>query len=326
MPKNGQSTNTSTFHAPIAIVDACTLSHLASGHQKFLQSGGIDALGKKANPLNLLNPLLERDQCTLIIPRMVLAETFSLKSPRGICQDLLGYAPRRGSGNPQTGYPALLKIETDKLSYKERTGMAKALNYFATIPFGTNEPKLRYYPSPQAFIEAGEVTARKGGIAIVDTPEATAQFPLNSEGVITTNQRQAQRGDEQIKSIVSAINAAYGNNIHYPVISDDYRFLYTHIDRRENDRLPDSMPFPMNTRALISSYFERGKISPEDEALLYNMTNPKQDRHKTPQDATKWRQDCIIAAKAWMKSVMPPPRTVISSAQMEPKTTPSHVR
>lgn len=324
MPENGATAKNSPNHAPIAIIDAGALAHIAKGHRQFLKQGGIDVLGKNANPLSLLNPLLERGQCTLIIPRMVLAESFTLNAPRSALQDLQGYAPKRGSGNADLGYPALLKIETDKLCNKECVGMAKALNYFATVPFAKHNPQLRYYPSPQAFIDAGEVTARKGGIVIVDTPEAVTQFPLNSEGIMTTSQRGAQRGDEQIKSIVKAVNSAFENNIHYPVISDDYVFLNTHIDRRANGKLDSSKPFPLNTRALISSYFDRGKISLEDEALLYKMTNPERDKHKTPEDGTGWREDCINAAKMWMKSVMPPPRTVISNAQPQEKAS-SHI-
>lgn len=326
MPENGATAKTSPNHAPIAIIDASTLCNLASGHQRFLQRGGSDALGKKANPLSLLNPLIERGECTLIIPRMVLAESFTLNAPSSTLQDIQGCAPKRGSGNADSGYPALLKIDPNKLCNKERVGMAKALNYYATIPFARNEPQLRYYLSPQAFIDAGELTARKGGIVIVDTPEAVVQFPLNGEGIMTTSQRQAQRGDEQIKSIVKAVNAASENNIHYPVISDDYVFLNTHIDRRTNGKLSDDKPFPLNTRALISSYFDRGKIGQEDEALLYELTNPPQDKHKTPQEGTKWRNDCIKAASAWIRSVMTPPRTVVSNAQLKEKAGAGHSR
>ncbi len=282
-------------------MDAGPLFNLGRGHYKFSEQAKAYGLPREDDPLTILAPLTKPGQCTLVIPRYVVQEVLTTPKNKndGTQSAREEYGVVQGSGSPFDAHAAYIAANAAVPSTKRgiydllRTAQNRTVK---------DVPQLRYYASPQAFINAEEATKRRGGIVIVDTPETLERSPLSSNGRYATT-AMTQRGDEQIRSFMQAMESAYGHNATYPIISEDRAFLKAHVPHQRDI----TAPFAMNLRALI--HFEEGLqlFDPSRTLTHFSHTNPPESAMKTPGALSKFRRRSIAAAREWFDGLSPQP-------------------
>lgn len=294
------------YNAPIAVIDNGTLAEIGEGSRRFLarqrdaQTGGA-ALDHLIDPLKLLEPLMTPGQCTLVIPRFVVQEMFTVykRHSRGE-KSYYEYGPTQRAARSHN-HAADIAIDDEEL-LGNNPGLCSLLENDPKQVKESAIPRVRYYTSPQKFIENGELEGRKGGIVIVDTDQ-----PLNDDGQYFNQRSASGRGDEQIREILREINGK-SNNTRFPVISSDYRLMNTSVRRICGDELCACKPFPMNLRALISTYEKLGVLNINENMAeaLYSITNRARDTRKIPTVSSPFRDAGIDAAVSWLQALQRP--------------------
>lgn len=294
------------YNAPIAVMDVGTLSEIGKGNRRWqareraARRAGIPPV-PAVDPLTLLTPLMTPGQCTLVIPRFVVQELFTVRDPRrdGKSENYYEYGPTQRSLSARNR-AADIVIENDEL-HDSYPGLCNLLENDPKQVKESNIPWVRYYATPQEFIQNGEVEWRKGGIAIVDDG-----VPLNESGRYLRSRSIGHgRGDDQIRQLINAVVDKHMHNVTFPVISSDYLFLGTAVQREYNGKFCESKPFPMNLRALISAYKELDimDIDKNMAEALYSITNRSRDAWKTPDVPSSFRDTSREVTVNWLRAL-----------------------
>ncbi len=293
MTKNRAPT-TSPHALPVAVIDAGSLLCLSAiEHQQ------------QTEALHLLDHMMEKGECTLLIPRCAVQEMLSGMVTEGKREIIQEIGPTSASGKSIQGYAAHLP-SVPLFRHPERRNLYNWLEDHAFTALGDNTPGLRYYPSPKALIENGELTGRKGGIVIFDTDTERRYSPLNEKGYYSRGNGGSQRGDNQIMELYEMVRSRMSDQSFFPVISEDYAFLNTHIDRQLDRKMHPNMPFPLPLRALFQAYETQGIIQPKERQKLFDAVYKVEDSKGHHSDFVEDRNRRAHAGAQWLHTLQQP--------------------
>jgi|GEM_PF-6269435 len=327
-----------TLHAPFALMDASVLMRMYEAYEKYNSSENPDGAGRGANPLTLLNPLMKHNGCTLVIPRFVLQEVLSdgtYTNTEKTKLSLKEYGPKYSS-LLTPNHAAEIRIGKKSEVYRDRRAFCEMLNEMSGAVFSDGLPKLRYYASPEEFLEYHD-SEGVGGIAIVDTEDGINNVPLNMDGVYTRTldktKEKDQRGDRQIIEFVKTMNDYCGDNISYPIISDDHNLFNNELQPHMREGHLHSRPFPTNALALISAYAGMGQFgvpatpfNPTENNLYKLFRNGRINRSKTPDRPTEFRSEAIGRLQEWLSAIETPRNTISHPHHKQEKAVAEHIR
>lgn len=297
-----QTSGPAIYNAPVALMDVGPLIEIGQGNKQYLAHKGQKAPDSSLpadlmDPLDLLKPLMMPGQCTLLIPRFALQEFFTMQSPliEGGTQE---FGLKKSSRLSST-HTADIALDNPGLEEKW-PGLCALFNTSPPKYMENGAPLIRYYSTPEEFIDNGELKGAIGGIAIIDT-----NAPLSENGHYLSTRSKQSRGDDQIRVINKAFNKAHDYAITFPVLSSDKLLINTAVKKECSGHLCRCKPFPMNLRALSETYYELKELNIDHgtRAALYTSTNRRREADKTPETTTVLRKKSADAGVKWLSAL-----------------------